>query len=158
MFDKIHGLPVHPLLVHAVVVFVPLLIAVTLGYALVPRLRSRLDWAVVLLAIAAPLSVYFARLSGLKFRNRLFGAGPYPHDIVRHQNYAGKLLWFALALGVLALVMVALLEGRRRDKLRVHAALPVVIMVFAVASAVPAGIYVYLTGDSGATAVWNPHR
>jgi hypothetical protein len=158
MLDKFHGLPVHPLLVHAVVVFVPLLILVTLGYALLPRWRSRLDWAVVLLAIAAPISVYLARLSGTRFRDSLFGSGPYPRDITRHQNYAGKLFWFALALGILALLMVALVEGRRRDRLKLHAALPVIVMVLAVASVVPAGIYVYLTGDSGATAVWNPSR
>jgi hypothetical protein len=158
MLDKFHGLPTHPLLVHAAVVLVPLLIVLTVAYALVPRLRSRLDWAVVLLAIGSPIAVYLAKLSGTRFRNSLFGSGPYPHDITRHQNYAGKLFWFSLELGILALLMVALVEGRRRDKVKLHAAVPVIVMVLAIASVVPAGIYVYLTGDSGATAVWNPGK
>lgn len=156
MFDTIHGLPLHPLLVHAAVVLVPLLILVTLGYALVPRLRPRLDWAVVGLAVAAPVAVFAARQSGLAFGKRLFGDRAWPAGVMRHEAYAKKLFWFALVLGVLALLLVALTEGRRRDKVKVPAALTMLVLVLAVASVVPAGIYVYLTGDSGATAVWNP--
>jgi len=158
MFDTVSGLPLHPLLVHAAVVFVPLLILVTLGYALVPRLRPKLDWAIVLLAVAAPAAVFAARQSGLKFGQRLFGDRTWPASVMRHEAYAKKLFWFALVLGVLALLLVALIEGTRRGKLKVPAAVTMLVLVLAVASAVPAGIYVYLTGDSGATAVWNPGK
>ncbi|HEX2356851.1 MAG TPA: hypothetical protein VHI50_10380, partial [Micromonosporaceae bacterium] len=64
MFEEILGVPAHPLLVHAAVVFVPLLIAAALAYALVPALRGRVGWAVALLAVAAPLAAWFATLSG----------------------------------------------------------------------------------------------
>ncbi len=158
MLDTVFGLPAHPLLVHGAVVLVPLLILTTVGYALVPRLRPRLDWAVVLLAVAAPVAVYLARESGEKFLSRTYGAGPYPHDILRHQDYAGKLLWFAALLGVLALVLVAVTEGRRRGRVSRHPALAVVVVVLALAAAVPAGAYVYLTGDSGARAVWSTSK
>ncbi len=58
MFDQINGLPVHALVVHAAVVFVPLLVLGAIAYAVVPRWRPRVGWAVVLLAIAAPAAVF----------------------------------------------------------------------------------------------------
>jgi uncharacterized membrane protein len=158
MFDKISGLPAHPLLVHAAVVLVPLLILVTLGYALAPRLRSRLDWAVASLAVAAPLAVLAARLSGTRFKASLFDGRRVPAGVLRHQHNASLLLVFVLILGGLSLLMVLVGEGRRRDKIRTHGALPLVITILAVASVVPTGLYVFWTGESGATAVWNPGK
>lgn len=158
MFDKISGLPAHPLLVHATVVLIPLLILVTLGYALLPRLRPRLDWAVVLLALAAPVTVVLARLSGQKFEARLFAGGQVPAGVLRHQNYANRLLLVVLLLAVLALLMVLVTEGRRRQKLPLHALVPLLVTVLAVVAVIPAGYYVYRTGETGATAVWNPGR
>jgi hypothetical protein len=154
MFDKINGIPLHPLAVHAAVVLVPLLILVTLGYALVPLLRSRLDWAVLALAVIAPISVYVAKESGEEFEKNQFAGNPVPAEVVKHSGYADKLFWFVLLLGVLALVMALLTEGVKRGKIKAPVALPVVAAVLAVAAVIPAGIYVYLTGESGASAVW----
>ena len=53
MFDRISGLPAHPLIVHAAVVLVPLLALGAIVYAVVPPLRKHFRWAVGLLAIAA---------------------------------------------------------------------------------------------------------
>jgi len=41
VFEQLLGLPAHPLLLHATVVFVPLLALGTIAYAVVPRLRRR---------------------------------------------------------------------------------------------------------------------
>ncbi len=154
MFNRLFGLPAHPLIVHAAVVFVPLLVLVTLGYALVPRLRGKLDWAVVALAVAAPLAVFAARESGGNLENDLFGGGQVPAEVMKHQHYAGLLLIFTIVLGVLALAMVAVHEGKRREKFTVHAVVPLLVTVLAVAAVIPAGTYVYLTGDAGAKAAW----
>jgi hypothetical protein len=154
VFDKINGIPTHPLAVHATVVLVPLLILLTLGYALLPWLRRRLDWAVVGLAILAPVSVYVAKETGEHFEHNLFAGNPVPAEVVKHSEYADKLFWYVLLLGVLALVMVVVTEGVRRGRLKAPVAVAVVVTVLAVAAVIPAGIYVYLTGDSGAHAVW----
>ena len=71
MFTTILGIPAHPLLVHFAVVFVPLLIGVAVVYTLWPAARSRLDWALALLAVVAPFAAWFARISGLNFKQRL---------------------------------------------------------------------------------------
>ena len=54
MFNTIGGIPAHPLLIHAAVIFIPLLILGAVVYALWPRARVRIGWAVVALAPLAP--------------------------------------------------------------------------------------------------------
>ena len=114
MFDTILGLPAHPLLIHAAVVLMPLLIAVVIGYAAVPRLRSRLDWAVVLLAIGAP-----AACTPPGSRADTYAPAWWRESVPaqtradrQHLHYAGPLLTWAIVLGVPALVMVAVDEGQ----------------------------------------------
>jgi hypothetical protein len=154
VFDKINGLPTHPLAVHAAVVLVPLLILVTIGYAVLPMLRARLDWAVAALAVVTPLSVYVAKESGEHFEANQFAGNKVPDDVLKHAEYADKLFIYILVLAGLALLMVLLTEAVRRGKLNVPVPLLIIVAVLAVAAVVPAGIYVYLTGDSGAHAVW----
>ncbi|XVU24890.1 DUF2231 domain-containing protein [Actinoplanes sp. CA-054009] len=157
MFDQINGLPVHALVLHAAVVFVPLLALGAIVYALVPRWRPKLGWAVALLAVAAPVSTFVAKESGEELYNRLVGqglSGPGKVILDDHMSYGTRTFWFALALGVASLVLVAL-TWRRTDRLPLigEAASAVVLIVLAVVS----GYYVYKTGDSGATAVWGTY-
>ena len=77
MFDKFMGLPMHPLLVHAVAVFVPLLVLAALAYAFIPPLRARVGWVAVLLAVAAPVSAFVTMKSGEALERRLIAKG-YP--------------------------------------------------------------------------------
>ena len=53
MFEEIGGLPLHPLVLHAAVVFVPLQVLLALGYALLPALRRATLWAVVAVSVLA---------------------------------------------------------------------------------------------------------
>ena len=71
MFDKIAGIPAHPLLVHAAVVFVPLLALGAVVYGAIPALRFRVRWPVALLAVAGAVSVVAAHKSGEAFESRL---------------------------------------------------------------------------------------
>lgn len=64
MFKEILGLPAHVLVVHAVVVLVPLLALLSAAYVALPRFRARLDWAVAILAVVAPVSAFVAVESG----------------------------------------------------------------------------------------------
>jgi peptidoglycan/LPS O-acetylase OafA/YrhL len=67
-------------------------------------------------------------------------------------SFGTDTFWWVLALGVVTLVMVLLTWGPRQLPMIASAAGSVVMVVLAVI----AGYYVYRTGDSGATVVWNP--
>jgi uncharacterized membrane protein len=155
VFESFNGLPLHPLLVHAVVVLVPLLVIGALAYVLFPRLRRRLAWVVALLALAAPLAAVAADLSGDAFRSRLIKRKLVSADILtkinQHESYGQKLVFATIALGVLTL-LVAYLTTRRSA--RVPAWGSTVLNVAMVAVALVCAFYVFQTGDTGAKAVW----
>ncbi|TKK83586.1 hypothetical protein FDA94_33105 [Herbidospora galbida] len=147
MFDSVFGLPLHPLVVHAAVVFTPLLAAVAVAYAVLPRFRARLDWALVLLAVAAPISVFVARMSGEALKESRYG-GQAPAPVAEHESFALPLLLTSIALAVVALALVwAVSKGRGRT-------LTTVLSVLAVAGALAVTFYVVRAGHTGATAVW----
>src|SRR4051812_47035764 len=110
VFEEIAGLPAHPLLVHAAVVFVPLLALGGIAYALAPPLRYRLRWPVALLALAAAGAVVAARLSGDEFRNRLQAkkliSAEYVTKIAAHKEFGDATMWAALGLALATLVFV----------------------------------------------------
>ncbi|GIH22942.1 hypothetical protein Aph01nite_12520 [Acrocarpospora phusangensis] len=146
MFDEFLGLPAHPLIVHAAVVFAPLLAALSIAYALVPRLRPRLDWAVALLAVVTPITVFAAKQSGESFKTRLF-QDQTPDPVAAHESFALPLLISAIALGVLSLLLVYAANRSTRQSTIILGALTVV-------AAAVVGYYVARSGHSGATAVW----
>jgi uncharacterized membrane protein len=149
MLETFRGLPLHPLVVHAVVVFVPLLVLGVLAYVFLPRYRSKIDWAVVALAILAPLTSFLAKETGEAFRARLIRknmVGSILPKIDHHMMYGNWTFYLATALGVVALVLVL---WRRRP-----VAVSVLLSVIAIGLAIPAGIFVYLAGDSAAQLVW----
>jgi peptidoglycan/LPS O-acetylase OafA/YrhL len=156
VFDQVNGLPVHVLVVHAAVVFVPLLAIGAIVYALLPRWRSRIGWAVVLLAVAAPLAALTAKLSGEELQTRLVrqGVSGRGAEIINdHAGYGDLTFWFSLALGVVSLVLVlGTARGRTLPKIA-NLGLAAVMVVLAAIS----GYYVFQTGDSGATAVWGTY-
>ena len=158
MFDQINGLPVHVLVLHAAVVFVPLLALGAVVYALVPRWRPRTGWALVLLAIAAPASAWVAKASGTDLYNRLVGqglSGPGKEILDDHMSFGTRTAWFALALGVVSLVMVALTWRRGGTRLPLIGELGGAVVLIVLAAF--AGYYVFQTGDSGANAVWGTY-
>ena len=143
------GLPLHPLVIHAAVVFIPLFILAALAYALVPGLRDRIGWATVLLAVVAPLTALFAKISGDAFRARLARIAPHgaPFGLIDGHRHFGTLTVYVTT--VLALLVLALVLVRSRPPV-VTVALTVLIVI---ASGVTA-YYVYRTGDSAARIVW----
>ncbi|MEV4618142.1 DUF2231 domain-containing protein [Asanoa sp. NPDC049573] len=156
MLNQILGIPAHPLIIHAAVVFIPLLCLAAVVYALVPKVRGQIGWATLALAVIAPLAAWFAMESGEDLRDRLVAAG-FSAEILdkvnQHQSYGDRTWWFTLALGVVTLVMLFITSGSRRVPhvpVWTNLAFSIVIIALAVATA----IYVFLTGDSGAHAVW----
>ena len=158
MFDRIGGLPVHALILHAAVVFIPLLALGAIAYAVMPRWRPRIGWAVVILAIAAPLIAFVTRESGLKLYNRVLARGVSATGgqiLARHMHYGTMTMWFTIALGVVTLVAAAVTLRRLANPLPRIADLGLGLIMIVLAAI--SGYYVYRTGDSGATAVWGTY-
>jgi hypothetical protein len=142
------GLPLHPLVIHAAVVFIPLLVLLALLYALVPRLRGRIGWLTVIMAFVAPLSALAAKLTGDAFRAQIAQVSPHARfDLIDGHRHLGTLtLYFTTALALLVLAMVLI-----RNKPQVVDILLIVLVI--IMSGVSA-YYVYRTGDSAARIVW----
>lgn len=158
MFERIDGLPLHPLVVHAAVVLIPFLVLAAVVFALVPQLRARVGWAVAALAVAAPLAALFAKLSGDAFRQRLIDKnilGPNSQQLLNrvnhHRSLGNNTLWFTIALGVMTLLLV-FMTSRRAPAIPRWGTL--VLGVIVLGLAVASGYYVFWTGDYGARAVW----
>jgi hypothetical protein len=163
VFETAFGIPAHPLLIHIPVIFVPLLIVVTLAYGLLPRWRTKLDWAVVALGIATPIGCFLARASGLAFRSRLIRENVVStQDLAKintHQSLGTRTFLFSIALGVVALILVGVQVARSRrgghaGGGRAFGPVTVVLVVLAIGLSGVTGYYVYKTGDTGAHIVW----
>jgi uncharacterized membrane protein len=158
VFDQIGGLPVHVLVLHAAVVLIPLLALGAIVYAVVPRWRSRIGWAVLLLAIVAPVCAFVTRESGLKFYNRVVGRGVSAKGrelLDQHMHFGTRTMWFAIALGVVTLVMVV--ATLRRPRTSLPRVADIGLGVIMVALAAISWYYVFRSGDSGAHVVWGTY-
>lgn len=142
MLDLIFGLPIHALVVHAVVVLLPLSVVGALAIAAVPRWRRPYGPLVVGLAAVATLLIPVATASGESLEHRV-------GDPERHAELGEQLIWFAVPL--LALLAIVLwLDRRRPHKIAVHKVAAMLLVLAAVAT----GVQTFRVGDSGARAVW----
>lgn len=146
MFDLIDGLPVHPLVVHAVVVLLPLASLGTLALVLRPSWRERFGLLVVGAAAVATVLLPVATSSGESLEERVGDPGS-------HAGLGEQLIWFALPLLVLAAALVYLDRRARRDPATSPSPLRVVT-VLALVAALAATAQVYRVGESGARAAW----
>jgi hypothetical protein len=111
VFTEFSGIPAHPLIIHFAVVFIPLLVVAAIVYAAWPPFRRQIWWATLGLAIIAPLSALFAKLSGQDFKARLIqrkeASGSLLQMIDQHNSYGNDTFWWTIALGVLTLALLA---------------------------------------------------
>jgi hypothetical protein len=160
MFEEFMGIPAHPLLVHAAVVFAPLLIIAVFGYALVPALRSRIGWLLVTLAVIAPLTLWFAKLSGDAFRARMVARNATSPEFLavidEHRGFGELAAWWGTGLGLLALGLFYLLwTAAKRPAADGSKILQYGVIALTLVVAAVTGYYVFKTGDTGAKAVWS---
>jgi uncharacterized membrane protein len=156
VFDQISGLPVHVLVLHAAVVFVPLLALGAIVYGVVPRWRPRTGWAVLLLSIITPVTCFVTRQSGVQFYQRIFPrSSPRGKEMLNEHMHFGTLtFWFVLALGIVTLVSV-ILTNRRSASLPRAADLGLAVVMVALDAI--SSYYVFRTGDSGAHVAWGTY-
>ena len=159
MFDLINGIPLHPLVVHAVVVLLPLACLGTLAIALKPSWRQRYGVLVVACAVAATAFIPVATSSGEALEERVGNPG-------EHAELGDQLIWFAIPLLVLSVALVWL---DRRDRAPAiddtptrtgttstpNRRLTLAVASLAVLASLAATVQVYRVGDSGARAAWD---
>ena len=159
----INGLPVHPLLVHVVVVLVPLAAVGAIVIALVPNWRRRYWLPVLVVAVLGITTIPFAQQAGRQLIEYLGGASN--PDLQRHAAYGNGLLPYALAFGgTLIILLVAGWFADQERKVATEEAtdkpskvwriISIVASVAVVVAAVTVIVEVVWTGDSGSAAVW----
>src|SRR4051794_14602193 len=93
MFDSIGGLPLHPLVIHGVVLAVPLglLLAALFAY---PRTRRWARWPLGVVAVGTMAVTFVAKESGQALESSLhvdLGAQPLGPLLVKHSELASQL-------------------------------------------------------------------
>lgn len=146
MFDTIAGLPVHALVVHAVVVLLPLMALLTLLWTWRPGTSARLGWGVVAANAGIALTTLVAKQSGERLQARLSQPGE-PPVAADHQAIAQFLPWLALALAVASVLVQLLRRGSAGMPGRLTAALTAVVALAVI-------VWTVRTGHSGSEAVW----
>lgn len=153
---EINGLPLHPLVVHAVVVLAPLAALTGLAYAFVPRWRWLLRWPLVALALGTAVATVVAAAAGSALLDARPGLEPLVED---HEDW-GELLRTAslayvaaAALGAWALGGPSALASGRGAR-GTNPVVGVIATVLLAVGAVALLVLAVLAGDSGSRAVW----
>jgi hypothetical protein len=157
MLSTIFGLPLHPLIVHATVVFVPLAAVAVAAAVLVPRFRR---WAGPLPALLSLVALVLTPLSTASGEN-LEHSVPETALIEQHAEMGDQLIPLTIALFVLAAGFWWLDRRRRpgdgpgaepRDRMKT---VTTVVGGLAVVAALATGVQVARIGHSGAKAAWS---
>lgn len=150
MPETLGGIPLHPLVVHAVVVLIPLAAIGVIAISLVPKWRTRFGILVVGVTAVATAMVPIATSTG----EQLQESKGETDLIEEHAELGDAALYSAIPLLVLAVALWWL--GRRADQ---DAPAPrwlnLLVPTVAVVVAVVAIVQMVLIGHSGAKAVWS---
>ncbi len=154
---EIAGLPLHPLMVHATVVLVPLSALLAGVFAVLPRWRWLTRWPTAALTVLALGLSWLSTSSG----EALAEARPSVERLIEEHQELGELLANSMvAFTALALLAAwslagtsALASGRGAQSSRLPV-LEKVLPVLLVLGAIGVLVVVVLVGDSGARAVW----
>src|SRR4051794_36056311 len=159
---EIAGLPLHPLVIHAAVAITPLAVFLAVVFAVRPRWRYLTRWPTAVAALLAVGAIWAARITGNALasdRPELFQT-PAGATIQTHQS-RGNVLSLVIILFVIV-VGIAVWGlggqsgftsgiGERSTKVAVFDRIvPAVVVIVSVVVLV----YLFLTGDAGARAVW----
>ena len=140
MFDTITGLPVHPLVIHAVVVGIPVMAILTILVAVRKNLREKYSWWVAGANFLLFLVTLVAKESGEALQEAKGG-----QLAIEHGQLGSVLPWFVLVMAAAS----AAVAGTSRNR-----ALGPIAVVISILSSVAAVWWTVRTGDAGARAVW----
>lgn len=150
MFDTIGGVPLHPLVIHAVVVLGPVAALGVAAFPLLPRWQRLLRWPTLALAAGTAAIAWVAVRTGEWLRDTTYG-DRVPASVAEHAE-AGELAAYSLygLLGASLVVTLLLLPPGRTPS-------PTARLLAVAVALVAAGIVgwaVFEAGHSGAVSVW----
>lgn len=153
---SINGLPLHILLVHAVVVLIPLTAVGLVLSAVWPAARRRLGFITALIGLVLIGLVPLTTQAGQWLKERVAGT-----PLVENHASLGDRLWpWSLALGLLAVAswlwhfFTARRDHRRTSHRGARRTVAVVIAILAFGVGGMAVYQTILVGESGTRAVW----
>ena len=146
---NVFGLPLHPLVVHAAVILVPMAALGALMLVGLPRLRAAYGWLTVAVAVAGAGSAVVARFSGQALAQDLGLTNS--SRVARHMALGAWTPWPVVALALALAVFIWTTRRRSEDR---SAALVWVSGALSIVAAVASLVLVGLTGHAGAAAVW----
>jgi hypothetical protein len=158
VFDNLGNLPLHPLVVHAAVVGIPLAALLAFLFAF-PKTRDWARWPLAITVVGATAVAFVAKQSGLAFEAALGikPGNPVGDLILRHSLLANQLFYIMIGFTVISLLNVFLVSKATADgAAKQSAVLRIGLPILLVAAAVVALAWVVRVGDLGARAVWNP--
>jgi hypothetical protein len=151
------GLPFHFLILHAAVVLTPLAAVLAVAFAVLPRWRYLTRWPTAAMAVVALVTVWLSRLSGQSYLDANRGLA----DSVRVHQERGEMLSLLTILFTAVVAVAVWGLGGPSGFASGSGARPVRSVVvdrgLAVALVVTSLlvlVWVFLTGDAGARAVW----
>ncbi len=149
MFDTFNGLPLHPLVVHAAVVFIPLTCLGTILIAVKRSWRKSLGWWVLAIAFLSVGFAFVAKESGEALAKKV-------GEPLVHAQLGDTLPLIAgiMFLAVAALVIADFAMDRGAEKTGKQPVLVTILAIVAVLVSVGATVQTVRVGDSGAKAVW----
>jgi Predicted membrane protein (DUF2231) len=161
MFDTFFGLPLHPLVVHATEVIVPLAALLVVLTAAWPRFRRWAGYLTLAVTLIALVLVPISKESGEKLEARV-GEDAL---IDTHAELADGLLPWVIGLAVVAAALLwwNIREGRAENSAAASSTaarrslrwIPITLLVLALVVAGGTTVQAILIGHSGAAAVWS---
>lgn len=150
MLDTINGLPVHPLVVHAVVVLVPLSVLLLLAALASRVVRERSAILTPLLATVSLVLIPLATQSGESLEHRVGRSAL----VAAHAQLGDSLLPWMAGVTVVAWVLWWFSRPASHGARRRLGRLMIPLAVVGVIASAGTAVTVVRIGDSGAKAVW----
>ncbi|WP_067901195.1 DUF2231 domain-containing protein [Nocardia vaccinii] len=147
----INNLPAHALFVHFVVALAPLTAVLEIVCAVWPAARrGHLVWLTLILAaitmVLTPITIHAGEW--------LYDLRKNPDPILReHADRGDTMLYFSIALLVVAIVLAVLQVAERRGA-KPHAIVTAAVAVLAVVVGAASVVQIYRIGDAGSQSVW----
>lgn len=156
---EIAGLPLHPLIVHAVVIFAPLAATFAIAYAVVPRWRWALRWVMIACTAVAVVTATIAASSGEDLLESLPALDDLP-SMETHEE-RGELLrnmmfLFTVVVGLAAWRLggpSGLISGRGAKESS-GGAIDAVLAAVVVITSLAVLVVTVLAGHTGAVVLW----
>lgn len=150
MFETFGDMPLHPLVIHAPVVGIPLSLMVVLLFIL-PRTRPWARWPLAIVVIGATAATIVAKQTGEGLQRLLaISPGNPVGDLIQtHSELATQLVIIMVIFAAVVLMNVFMLA-------RVSRGIGIILLALLLTAGSMAVVWVIRVGDLGARAVWNP--